>query len=136
MLYLNISISNPWFKRTENVNDYKNLFSSHGSLSKHKHWEVEAFKDLRKILGVELSLSWRGKDHAGVEIGACLLGRDIALRIYDTRHWDYQNDTWVKDAPPNKPPEDELYLAQEKKIDNEPKQSNVLVSQDITKIKE
>jgi hypothetical protein len=96
MLYLNFSLSNPWYKTFKGHKDYYNLFLYHGKLSTNKHWEFEGYKDSRKVIGMEISLSWRGRDHAGLEVGLCLLGRDIALRVYDTRHWDYEKNTWVK----------------------------------------
>jgi hypothetical protein len=102
MFYANISLSNPWFRAspkdesqpTKVNSDYRNLWLKHGRISKYKYWEAELILDKRTLLKFEFSLSFRGRDHAGIEIGMTLLGYDLASRIYDIRHWDYQNDQW------------------------------------------
>jgi hypothetical protein len=33
-------------------------------------------------------------DHAGICLEISMLGLTIAFRIYDNRHWDYENDRW------------------------------------------
>lgn len=95
MLYCNFSLNNPWHKKDKKGKDYKNLFLKHGRLTKNKHWELESHKDQQRIVSFELSLSFRNKDHAGLEIGLGICGVDIAFRIYDTRHWDYENNQWI-----------------------------------------
>jgi hypothetical protein len=99
MMYLNLSVSNPWYKKPTKEKEpatysYSNLLAKHGPVCKNKHWELEIIKDPEKILGLELSLSLRRRDHAGLQIGFCILGYDCAFRIYDVRHWDYEKDSW------------------------------------------
>lgn len=33
-------------------------------------------------------------DHAGFWFNMSILGLDFTYRTYDTRHWNYENDTW------------------------------------------
>ena len=33
-------------------------------------------------------------DHAGFWFNISILGLDFTYRKYDTRHWDWENDTW------------------------------------------
>jgi hypothetical protein len=97
MLYISFSLTNPWFRPNagSTKEDYCNILLKHGSLNlENKHWELELIFDRRTLLRFELSLSFRGRDHAGIEIGGCLLGYDLGFRIYDIRHWDHQKDTW------------------------------------------
>ena len=85
-------------------------------LSKHKCAEVEACSGLigfsnkvfillsSRDIGFELSIlyalfhfefrvAWK-TSHAGVSLWLGLLGFDVGLHFYDTRHWDYENDQW------------------------------------------
>lgn len=100
MLYFNFSLTNPWFKSTpgSKKQDYCNILLKHGAISKelleNKHWELEVIFDRRTILRTELSLSFRNRDHAGLEIGFCFLGYDLAFRVYDIRHWNSEKNTW------------------------------------------
>lgn len=48
-----------------------------------------------------LHLDWsRNTDHAGLNFEICLFGYSIESKIYDTRHWDYENNTWKKNEFP------------------------------------
>jgi len=41
--------------------------------------------------------SWSKKtDHAGFIFDLTIFGFSIMFIIYDNRHWDYDNNTWVK----------------------------------------
>lgn len=39
-------------------------------------------------------LSFRGRDHAGLQVFVQFLGAFIEFNLTDHRHWDYDNDTW------------------------------------------
>jgi len=46
---------------------------------------------------LELSVNYTVKqDHAGFNFTIGLLGYDLAFTIYDTRHWNYNLNTWEK----------------------------------------
>ncbi len=92
-----------------NYNWYKRL-------SKYKSFEIEAYSglicfanklfisiwnrevsfDIRILYALfhfEFRIEWK-TDHAGVSLGLGLLGFDVGLHFYDTRHWDYKNNRW------------------------------------------
>lgn len=90
MINLHVEIQNPWTK-----DRFKNLGSLHGKISKHKAWELEhTFYD-GMLLDLNLKFTTKG-DHAGLNIELGLLGYSIHFTVYDTRHWDYEKNTWVK----------------------------------------
>jgi hypothetical protein len=37
----------------------------------------------------------RNADHAGVQISVTLFCFEFSFEIYDIRHWDYDNGTWM-----------------------------------------
>jgi hypothetical protein len=98
MIYLNFSLSNPWYVPNNTPEgkkrDYANLYLNHGKISENKYWEIELVKDRERILSFEFSLSWRGRDHAGINLNLGILGFELAGRIYDVRHWDRANNKW------------------------------------------
>ena len=74
--------------------DYFNNFGCvSGDLFSHKAWELE--HSYYSPLLFDFEVRWtRGQDHAGVEIGAGMLGYGISFRIYDTRHWNHMENCW------------------------------------------
>jgi hypothetical protein len=45
---------------------------------------------------LDIDIGWtRDRDHAGLVIGFALLGYGVLFRIYDTRHWDYETDSFI-----------------------------------------
>lgn len=91
MLSLNFYIYNPWY--TEN---FKNLFNFTKKISKHKVFELEVSRYSYDLLGIHLSTKWSGADHEGPRLDLALLGHSVSAKIYDTRHWDYENNSWCK----------------------------------------
>lgn len=47
------------------------------------------------ILGFGLDFRTKG-DHAGLHVELTILGLELQASFNDTRHWDYENDTWEK----------------------------------------
>jgi hypothetical protein len=88
MIKFRLEIQNPWSK-----NLFKDLGSISGKLSKNKGWEIQhTFCDGSILDGV---IDWtRRCDHAGLEIGIGLIGYGINFRIYDTRHWNQDENRW------------------------------------------
>lgn len=86
MIYFNLVIRTPW-----NVK-FKNLCSRFGKISKHKAWEVEVIRD-NILFEFEFKFNLRG-DHAGTKIGVGLFGHSVYAQYYDTRHWDYEKNSW------------------------------------------
>lgn len=83
-------ISNPFSDR------FGVIYSAEGK-TQHptKFWEIGLYKT-NKILGVNFSYTIR-EDHAGVSLELDLLGYGSELRLYDCRHWDYENKCWCTD---------------------------------------
>ena len=88
MIYTNITIQNPWSDK------FKNLYCKSGKFTKNKAWEVEVLRD-DNLFEFEFRFSFKG-DHAGAKLGFGLFGYNVSAQYYDTRHWDYDTNTWVK----------------------------------------
>lgn len=88
MLSFNLSISDPWHK-----DDFENLYSNSGMITKHKAWEFETYWYSRTLLDLSMSLTSR-RDHAGFKMELGLFGFTACFQIYDTRHWDDENKCW------------------------------------------
>ena len=88
MINLQLSITNPWYKE-----NFKNLFNRFGVIAKHKTWEFEVCRYARDILNIHLQWTVH-QDHAGPSVELFLLGYGMSFMIYDTRHWNYDRNTW------------------------------------------
>jgi len=88
MIYFDVSLSNPFSDR------FEILFTKHGSVGKHKGWEVNGYQT-NTLVTMEFRLNFRC-DHAGIKLQFGLLGYELELNCYDSRHWDDENDSWVK----------------------------------------
>ena len=88
MINLRLELQNPWSK-----DRFKNLGCLHGRITKHKAWELEhTFYD-GMIIDCDFKFSTKG-DHAGLSIMLGLLVYGVHFTVYDTRHWDYENNCW------------------------------------------
>ena len=88
-MYINFSIIN--FLRKGNKWD--KYFSFHKRLSKYKHLEIEGNYSNYHIFCFEFKISYK-EDHAGILFSLNMFCREISLQIYDSRHWNYQNNYW------------------------------------------
>lgn len=89
MITLRLEIRNPWSRDI-----FKNLGSVSGRISTNKAWELEhTFYD-GVVFDIDCRLTTR-QDHAGLELVLGILGYGVAFRIYDRRHWDYENSRWT-----------------------------------------
>lgn len=91
MIKLSFQISNPIGKE-----NFKSYWSWTKSFSDHKHLEMQLYRYKAYLLEVELDLHWRGFDHAGPELNLGLFGYNLRMKLYDSRHWDYDTNQWVK----------------------------------------
>ena len=88
MIYLGFSIRNPWWNRR-----FANLWHRWGDTGiPHKCWEVEIIRG-DSLISLSLDISWQ-RDHAGIAVGLGLLGYEVHAELYDTRHWDHDQDRW------------------------------------------
>jgi hypothetical protein len=90
MIYLGLSISNPWGR------PFDNLWNRSGLITNHKAWEIELLQT-NQLIGFEINYTQR-EDHAGLTVALALFGRNISFQIYDTRHWDYVGKNWELDV--------------------------------------
>jgi len=88
-MYINFSIIN--FLRKGNKWD--KYFSLCRRISKYKHLEIEGCYDGYHLFCFEFKLSHK-EDHAGILFTLSMFCREISLRIYDSRHWDYSRNCW------------------------------------------
>jgi hypothetical protein len=88
VINLNFSIANPW--RTDKVWDI--LWSKSGSITRNKAWEFNGYRT-GYFIDVEFCWTLQG-DHAGARIMWGVFGYEVELQFYDTRHWNYDTNTW------------------------------------------
>jgi hypothetical protein len=86
MINLNFTISNPWSNRWEI------LWNKSKFIGKNKAVEFNGYRT-NHIVNVDFNFRPAG-DHAGARIMLGLFGFDAELHFYDTRHWNYETNTW------------------------------------------
>ena len=86
MIQCNFTLYNPW------TNTWKILWNKSSSIGKYKAVEFNGYRTNR-IIDLDLDLRFRG-DHAGARIMLGLLGYSVELHFYDTRHWNWDTNTW------------------------------------------
>ena len=90
MIRIGLTIRNPFFKQ----NNFKNLYTTDGSITKNKHWEFEIIRDEWNWFEFTCSLECSGHDHAGPELTIGIGNYEIGMRIYDSRHWNIDTQDW------------------------------------------
>lgn len=80
-------LSNPFSERFGVVYE-----KSGKTLIPHKFWEFNIHKS-NSFLEVWFKFSIR-EDHAGLNFDFGLLGWGVNFVIYDSRHWDDENECW------------------------------------------
>ena len=89
ILNFRIELKNPF----DSWDYFNNLGCVSVQLFKHTAWEIE-HTDYSPML-FDADVRWTHcQDHAGIEIVIGILGYGISFRMYDTRHWDDENNTW------------------------------------------
>ena len=87
MISISAIVNNPLGKT------FKNLFSTSVRLWSFKYVEVQSYIDTYTLF--EFGFKWDRKcDHAGLHITVCIFTVSASVNIYDSRHWDYEKDTW------------------------------------------
>jgi len=87
MISINFNLQNPWSDRFENV-----WCRAYDTPFKHKFIELELIKCSTII---SFKFNWTGqRDHAGLSAEIGLLGHCFDFNFYDSRHWDYETNTW------------------------------------------
>lgn len=86
MITFNFLISNPW------SNTWDLVWGKSGLLTTHKAWELNLYRT-NQFIEVYFMLNFNC-DHAGIKFNISLFGYTLEYTVYDTRHWDYDNNTW------------------------------------------
>ena len=86
MIYLNLSLMNPWSDCFEPV------WSWGKAVAKYKAVEVEVYRS-NTVAEFEARLRFR-EDHAGLTIGLGFLSYTLRAQFYDTRHWNNEKKAW------------------------------------------
>lgn len=94
MIFL-FCIKNAWLKKTS----LKYLFFRDYIISENKSLEIEVISGSDNLISIEMDFRISGRDHAGASICFSIFGFEINFRIYDHRHWDYKNNTWLNEFP-------------------------------------
>jgi len=92
-MYFKVCVINPFrHKETES----KHYVSKERVISKNKSVELQLSKwgKAHSLINIDLDLRWWGDDHAGPSIMIEIWKYFFNLKIYDHRHWDYENNTW------------------------------------------
>jgi hypothetical protein len=77
-------------------NNFKNLFSRVKQVAKYKFLEFEIYKYSDDLIRIQIEAMFKCQDHGGCSLEFTLFGYGTILRLYDSRHWDYDNNCWVK----------------------------------------
>lgn len=87
MININVRLTNPISSR------WGNIFTTSKLIGKYKVIEANLYKT-NTIISIEFKVSFHS-DHAGIQFTGGLLGYEVELHFYDTRHWDYENNCWT-----------------------------------------
>jgi hypothetical protein len=94
MIFFKFQIDNPWFSPQEDFTD-KNYYWKNVKLSENKNFEILLSRsEARDILDLNIDLRWWGQDHQGPELDVTLLGFMFDVKIYDSRHWNWEKNRW------------------------------------------
>lgn len=88
MIYLNLNLRLPsWADRYKSIKFYnwKTPF-------KHKYIELQCIKNCN-LLRFEFEFTVK-QDHAGLNLELGLFGYEVHFTFYDSRHWNYESNTW------------------------------------------
>lgn len=94
MINFSLSLSFAWSRKLNNT--YKDYFSYDGSLWGTKHWEIQCSKMGNELVVFQLRLNPAGTDHGGIYVEFGVLRYLLIFTIYDSRHWNYEENCWHK----------------------------------------
>lgn len=73
---------------------FRNLGCVRRDIGMYKAWELEHTYYAGTLIDLDIQFGIR-EDHAGLSVSLGLLGYGIRFAVYDTRHWDYKQGTYV-----------------------------------------
>lgn len=86
MITFHLNLRNPWSDR------WRILFTRDYKLAEFKALELQV-NATTDVIGMEFRLTTH-QSHAGVFLAVGLLGYEIIVNFYDTRHWDRETDRY------------------------------------------
>lgn len=93
MFNFTLRIANPFSKDWGGTNDwfYHNL-----KLTTYKNFEIQIgnWTNLINLFEVECDITPSGRNHAGASFNLTILWFYFMVKVYDSRHWDYDNKMW------------------------------------------
>ncbi len=104
MFYFSFSIQNPLpfveYKGTDGVGYQTDLVEATGKTwLKNKFWEIQiSLFSPRDLIDFTLDTRWWGHDHAGLELRIQVLWLFMSFRLYDSRHWNYDENRFYFDG--------------------------------------
>lgn len=95
MIQLQFNIWNPfphkWFVQTDYISLDKKVSANYA-------WSLQLSKWAKnKIFGIDIDLSWNGRDHAGPELELEILGYFFKIALYRIQHWNSDEHRWFRD---------------------------------------
>ena len=92
MFNLSIRISNPFERGMSLANDW---FCRGYKITKNKYFEIQFghWSSLQEIFNFEFHIRTRS-DHGGATFDLTILWFYFMIKLYDRRHWDYDNHMW------------------------------------------
>jgi len=93
MIHLRLQINNPFNKDCARLNDW---FFHDWKLSKNKNLEIQFGNttNLVDVADIEIDTKWIGQDHAGLTFSLTILWLYLIIKLYDRRHWNYDDKMW------------------------------------------
>ena len=91
MFKISFSIFNPYSK-----DFFDHIYHKTWTITKNKSFEIEIYKQDQTFLDIDIDACFIGKDHAGIGIVLGLFSYVFCAKIYDNRHWDYDNNKWME----------------------------------------
>ena len=96
MMYFKFCIINPFRHKETDLKD-KHYVCKERVIAKNKSVDLQISKwsKAHSLINFDLDLRYTGGDHAGPSILIEVWKYFFNLKIYDHRHWDYENQTWL-----------------------------------------
>lgn len=95
MININFGLSWPQKQDGSLSKDY---FYKEGHLFAKKYWEIQCSKMGGELLGFRFRFDPIGSAHGGLHVEFNFLRRMLAFTIYDSRHWNYEENRWYRDG--------------------------------------
>ena len=94
MFWFHLRLRNPFNKVDSSGNN--TYYNKVWRITKNKNIEIQfaRWNKLLDLINVEFNIQPSGHDHAGANFDLTLLHYYFMIQLYDTRHWDYDNNCW------------------------------------------